>query len=131
MIGIVFVSHSAKLAEGVKDLASQMTRGGVKLAPAGGDAEGGIGTSVERIAGAIREVSGDDGVLVLMDLGSAVMSAQMAVENLAGEAGDVLLSDAPLVEGGVVAAVEASIGRSLHDVNEAALGARVMRKVEG
>ena len=130
MVGVVLVSHSARLAEGVVELAGQMTRGAVKLAAAGGDAAGGLGTDADRIAEAIRDVREDGGVLVLMDLGSAVMSAEMAAELLAGEAGEVLLSNAPLVEGGVVAAVEASIGKDLHQVDEAAVQACSMRKVE-
>ena len=130
MIGIVFVSHSAKLAEGVVELAGQMTRGAVKLAAAGGDSTGGLGTDAERIADAIRQVRADGGVLVLMDLGSAVMSAQIATELLGEEVGEVLLSNAPLVEGGVVAAVEASIGKDLREVEQAAVQACSMRKVE-
>lgn len=131
MIGIVFVSHSARLAEGVKELAEQMTQGAVKMAAVGGLPDGGLGTDAERIGAAIREVRGDRGVLVLMDLGSAVMSAQVAVETLGEDAGRVLLSNAPMVEGGVVAAVEASIGKSLDEAEASAVQACTMRKVEG
>src|SRR5437763_16082171 len=108
MIGIVLVSHSAQLAEGVKELASGMTGGSVPIASAGGGPDGGLGTDVERIRRAIEEVYSADGVLILMDLGSAVMSAEVAVEELTQDRRErVLVSNAPLVEGAVIAAVEA------------------------
>jgi dihydroxyacetone kinase phosphotransfer subunit len=130
VIGIVLVSHSKQLAEGVKELASAMTGGSVPIAAAGGGPEGGLGTDVERIRSAIDEVYSAEGVLVLMDLGSAVMSAEVAVEELAEERrARILLSNAPLVEGAVVAAVEASIGKSLSDVNAAAEGAATLQKL--
>ncbi len=131
MIGMVLVSHSARLAEGVKELAEQMTGGSVQIAAAGGGPDGSLGTDAERIRAAIEQTYSPDGVLVLMDLGSAVMSAELAVEMLPPErVAQVLLSNAPLVEGAVVAAVEASIGRSLAEANEAAEGAAAMQKVE-
>src|SRR5689334_21093352 len=105
MVGLVLVSHSARLAEGVKDLAEGMTGGAVKIAAAGGGPEGSLGTSAEIIGAAIDTVYDPDGVLVLMDLGSAVMSAEVAVESLDPERAErVLLSNGPLVEGAVVAA---------------------------
>lgn len=131
MIGIVLVSHSKQLAEGVKELASGMTGGSVPMAAAGGGPAGALGTDVERIGRAIAEVYSADGVLILMDLGSAVMSAEVAVEGLAEDWRErILLSNAPLVEGAVVAAVEASIGKSLHEVNAAAEDAATMQKLE-
>lgn len=130
MIGIVLVSHSAKLAEGVRDLAEGMTGGAVPIATAGGGPDGGLGTDVDRIREAIASVTSDDGVLVLMDLGSAVLSTQMAVEMLEDASIQVVLSNASLVEGAVVAAVEASIGNRLAEVNLAAEKAATMRKVE-
>jgi len=130
VIGIVLVSHSAKLAEGVRDLAEGMTGGAVRIAIAGGGPDGGLGTDVDRIREAIVSVKSDDGVLVLMDLGSAVLSTQMAVEMLEDASIQVVLSNASLVEGAVVAAVEASIGNKLADVNLAAEKAATMRKVE-
>jgi PTS hybrid protein len=130
VIGIVLVSHSKAVAEGTKELAGQMTQGAVPIATAGGTAEGNLGTSADLIQQAIQEVYSDDGVLIIMDLGSAVMSAEVALEMLAEEQRQhVLMSDAPFVEGAVVAAVEASIGRSLTDVAAAALAAREMAKV--
>lgn len=116
-VGIVIVSHSQRLAEGVVELAGQMTRGEVTLIAAGGTDTGELGTSIEKVAAALQRADSGSGVLVLVDLGSAALVAQMAVEQ-ASEAlrARVTLSDAPLVEGAVVAAVEASVGSSLAQV---------------
>jgi dihydroxyacetone kinase phosphotransfer subunit len=131
VIGIVLVAHSAKLAQGVKDLAEQMVRGRVKIAAAGGASDGSLGTNTELIRSAIEEVYSSDGVLVIMDLGSAVMSAEVAVEALDAErASSVLLSNAPFVEGAIVAVVEAATGKTLQEVNSAAERAYQMQKVE-
>ncbi|HEC23276.1 MAG TPA: PTS-dependent dihydroxyacetone kinase phosphotransferase subunit DhaM [Chloroflexi bacterium] len=130
MIGIVIVSHSPKVAEGVKDLADQMSQKRVKVVAAGGVDDQTIGTNAERIYNALLEAYSDDGVLVLLDLGSAVMSAQMAIEMLPEDKQNkVVLSEAPLVEGAIVAAVEASIGNDLAKVNAAAEAASTMRKL--
>jgi len=130
VVGIVLVSHSKAVAEGTRELASQMTQGAVRIAAAGGTTEGDLGTSADLIQQAIDDVYSDDGVLVIMDLGSAVMSTEVALEFLPEERRQhVHLSDAPFVEGAVVAAVEASIGKSLGEVAAAALAAREMPKV--
>ncbi len=130
MIGLVIVSHSAKVAEGVKEMAEQMSQGRVAIAAAGGVDEDTLGTNAERIFTALQSAYSPDGVLVLMDLGSAVMSAQMAIEMMAAEQQQqIRMSDAPLVEGAIVAAVEASLGRSLEEVKEAAEAASTMRKI--
>jgi dihydroxyacetone kinase phosphotransfer subunit len=130
VIGLLIVSHSPKIAEGVRDLAAQMTQGKVPLAAAGGTAEGDLGTSADLIrAGAADLVAaGATGVLVLADLGSAVMSAEIAFEDFGGP---YRLADAPLVEGALMAAVEASIGSDLAKVAAAAEGAREIQKVLG
>jgi dihydroxyacetone kinase DhaKLM complex PTS-EIIA-like component DhaM len=88
-----------------------------------------LGTDVTAILGAIEEVRGPEGVLILVDLGSAVLSTQMAIEQLSDGSGRVLLSNAPFVEGAVIGAVEASIDSDLEAVATAALGAREMEKV--
>ncbi|MBX5445817.1 dihydroxyacetone kinase phosphoryl donor subunit DhaM [Sphaerobacter sp.] len=130
-VGLVIVAHSQRLAEGVREVALQMTGGSVTIEAAGGVAGGALGTDAEAIARAIAAADSPDGVLVLMDLGSAVLSTEMAVEMLGDRLqGRVVLSDAPLVEGAVVAAVEASIGRSLDEVARTALDARQMTKVK-
>ena len=82
MVGIVVVSHSARLAEGVVELAREMGGEEVAIVAAGGMDDGSIGTDPARVMTAIEEAAGGDGVLVLMDLGSALMSAEMAVEML-------------------------------------------------
>lgn len=112
-VGLVIVSHSAKLAEGVRELAAQMA-GDVTIAPAGGTDDGGIGTSLDKITAAIAVADTGEGAVLLADLGSAVMTAEMAVEFLDDEQrGRVRLADAPLVEGTVAAAVAAQGGRTL------------------
>ncbi|NDJ51852.1 MAG: PTS-dependent dihydroxyacetone kinase phosphotransferase subunit DhaM [Chloroflexi bacterium] len=130
MIGIVIVSHSPKVAEGVRELASQMAQGRVKIVAAGGVDDDTIGTNAERIHGALIEADSEDGVLVLLDLGSAVMSTQMAIELLPeDQQKKIVISEAPLVEGAVIAAVEASIGHDMEKVNAAAEAASTMRKL--
>ena len=113
MVGIVIVSHSARLAEGVRELAEQMTQGAVPLAIAGGidDPESPIGTDAIKVLEAIQSVYSEAGVVVLMDLGSALLSAEMALDFLPDEQRPhVYLSAAPLVEGALAAAVQASLG---------------------
>jgi phosphocarrier protein FPr len=116
MIGLVIVSHSAKLAEGVCDLARQV---GVRVAAAGGTADprNPIGTDAFRVLEAIESVYSEDGVLVLMDLGSAVLSAETALELLdEARRSRVQLCSAPLVEGAVAAASLAAAGASLAEI---------------
>ena len=131
-VSLIVVSHSAKLAEGVVELAGQMTHGKVTIAAAGGTSDGTLGTSVERILAALEQVAGPDGTLILLDLGSAVMATEMAVEQFAQYAEHrVMVSPAPLVEGAVIAAVEASIGNSLEEVDAAARDAMSLPKLHG
>jgi len=128
-VGLVIVSHSARLAEGVAELAGQMAQGKVAIAVAGGTTEGTLGTSVEKIISALQQVDGPEGILVLLDLGSAVMATEMAVEAFAqDQRHHIVISSAPLVEGAVIAAVEASIGSSLQEVAEAAASAYTLHK---
>src|SRR6266540_3365742 len=130
MVGLVIVTHSATLAAGVAELARGMG-GEVPIELAGGiDApEPALGTDAVRVAEAIERADGGDGVLVLMDLGSAVLSAEMALDLLPAERRErVLLCEAPLVEGAVAAAVTAKLGSSL-DVAAEARGA-LQAKVE-
>ncbi len=120
-VGLVIVSHSAGLAEGVAKLAGQMSQGKTSIATAGGTLDDVLGTSVERILAAIQSVQGPDGVLILLDLGSAILSTEMALEMLDEEQRrQARISFAPLVEGAVTAALEASLGRSLARVQQAA-----------
>ncbi|MBV7273622.1 PTS-dependent dihydroxyacetone kinase phosphotransferase subunit DhaM [Clostridiaceae bacterium UIB06] len=118
MVGIVIVSHSNKVAQGVKELVSQMSVDG-KIATAGGTNDGRLGTDVEKIIKAINEVYCEDGVLVLFDLGSAYMNAEMAIEGLDEKKKEkVEIIDTALVEGALTAAVEASIGKSKEEIKE-------------
>ncbi len=128
MVGIVVVSHSATLAEGVVALAREMGGSDLALEAAGGTDEPGVlGTSAERVQAAIERAMSSDGVLVLMDLGSALMSAEFAIELLGDTPGKVMMSEAPLVEGAVAAAVAASGGASLEEVAAEARGALAMK----
>ncbi len=117
-VGLVIVSHSAQLAAGVVELAAQMAPD-VVLVPAGGMDGGGIGTSLEKVMTALGLADTGDGAVVLADLGSAVMTAESALEFLGGPE-LVLLADAPLVEGAVAAAVAAQSGASVDVVCKAA-----------
>ena len=126
MVGLVLVCHSAKLAEGVAELAAEMGGERLRIGVAGGLDQPGspLGTDAVRVARAIEEVWSQDGVLVLMDLGSAVLSAELALDLLAEERRDhIVLTEAPLVEGAVAAAVAAGLGDSLGKVAEEARGA--------
>ena len=113
-VGLVVVSHSAKVAEGVVELAAQMA-GGVRIQAAGGADDGGIGTDATLIASAITAADEGDGVLILVDLGSAVLSAQLSIDEFVDEdvRGRVRIAEAPVVEGAVVAAIHAATGRSM------------------
>ncbi|WP_207456990.1 dihydroxyacetone kinase phosphoryl donor subunit DhaM [Desertivibrio insolitus] len=119
-VGLVLVSHSAKIAEGLVDLAGQMA-GDVRLVAAGGTDEGGIGTSFDRVTAALAEADSGDGVVVLCDLGSAILTTETALDFLDDEQRDrVRIADAPLVEGAVAAAVTAATGEGLDAVLSAA-----------
>lgn len=128
-VGLVIVSHSSKIAEGVCDLSRQMAAD-VELVPAGGVEDAGgasrIGTSFEKVLAAISAADSGAGVVVLTDLGSAVMTAEMALEFLDGDQrGRVRLARAALVEGAVAAAVEAQTGADADQVVRAAEAAVV------
>jgi dihydroxyacetone kinase phosphotransfer subunit len=122
VVGLVLVSHSAAIAEGLATMCRQVAGPDVAVVAAGGVPDGGLGTSADRIEAALRTaLAGGDGVLVLLDLGSAVLSLEVALESLDGtQRGRVQVSDAPLVEGAVLAAVQASLGAPLDEVLAAA-----------
>lgn len=114
MVGIVVVSHSQKVAEGAKELALQMAAD-AKIAAAGGLQDGSIGTDMEKIANGIAEVMSDDGVIMLVDMGSAIMTSEMAIE-MCENPDKVKIVDAPIVESTIFGAVEASIGSSMDKI---------------
>ncbi|HEY3018882.1 MAG TPA: dihydroxyacetone kinase phosphoryl donor subunit DhaM [Solirubrobacteraceae bacterium] len=127
-VGIVVVSHSSALAEGLVELAREMAGPAVPIEPAGGRAGGGLGTDADRVRDAIaRAGGGGGGVVVLGDLGSSILTVRHLLERRAN--GHVRLADAPFVEGAVTAAVAASAGAGLDDVVAAAEGARGARKL--
>jgi PTS hybrid protein len=130
LVGLVLVSHSSKLAAGLCELLDPLGGGLVRVEAAGGSddgtAEGGLGTSYERIEAAIAAADTGAGVLLLPDLGSSVLTARLVLADLARD--DAQLVDAPFVEGGVAAVVAASTGASLADVAAAAREARTVPK---
>ena len=131
-MSLVLVSHSHSLAEGLRDMVEQVAGDSVRVAAAGGTPDGRLGTNADAIVDAIRAVDAPDGVLVLLDLGSAWLSVEMALEMLSdAERARVCVSEAPLVEGAVLAAVQASVGASLSEVAAAAAGAASMSKAPG
>ena len=132
LVGLVLVSHSAQIAEGLRDMVGQVAGEDTPVTTAGGTEDGRLGTSAPLISAAIRAArdAGADDVLILVDLGSAILSLEVALEDFdAAERSRIRLSDAPLVEGAVLAAVQARIGASLDEVAEAAAGAATMTKV--
>lgn len=121
IVGVVIVSHSPKVAEGAADMVRQMVGDEVPCAWTGGNPVGELGTDPVRIRAAIESVWSDAGVAVLVDLGGAEMNAEMAIELLDGErSARVRVCNAPIVEGAVIAASEASGGAALDAVCAAA-----------
>ena len=120
-VGIVIVSHSPKVAEGAADMVREMVGGEVQVAHCGGNPDGGLGTDVAAIQAAIERVFGPAGVAVLVDLGGAETNSEMAIELLPDARRDlVVICNAPIVEGAVMAATEASGGASLAEVRATA-----------
>ena len=122
MVGIVLVSHSSELARGLADLASQVAGTEVRVEPAGGGPGGSLGTNGDAVRDAILRADCGQGVVVLADLGSAVLTVRHVLEGQAN--GHIRLVDAPFVEGAVAAAVMSSAGQALEDVVRAAEEAR-------
>jgi phosphoenolpyruvate---glycerone phosphotransferase subunit DhaM len=120
-VGIVIVSHSPKVAEGAADMVRQMVGDSVNLAYAGGDPDGNLGTDVAKILAAIDRAWSEAGVGIFVDLGGAETNSEMAIEMLdEGRRGRVVVCNAPIVEGAVIAAAEASGGSSLDVVRRTA-----------
>ena len=129
MVGIVIVSHSYKIAEGIKDLTDQVAAGHKGIVCAGGMEDKSIGTDAVRISEAIKQADDGEGVVILADLGSGIMSAETAIELLDGEGIDVRLADAPVVEGSIAAAVTAVCGSTIDQVIAAAEQTRAVKKI--
>jgi dihydroxyacetone kinase phosphotransfer subunit len=130
MVGIVIVSHSDKISQGIVDIGKQMAQRDVKIISAGGTRDGRIGTDATKIMEAIIESDDGSGVIVFVDLGSAVLSTEMAIDFLDEELKKrVVIADAPLVEGSITAIVEASLGKNLLEVKEAAEESKKLQKI--
>jgi PTS hybrid protein len=126
-VGIVLVSHSAELAAGAAHLAAQVSGGTVTIIAAGGTDDDALGTSAAKVERALSLAENGAGVVVLPDLGSAVLTVRAVLEDLAGTR--VLLADAPFVEGAVAATVTAAAGGDVKAVAAAAEEARHARKL--
>ena len=135
LVGLVLVSHSRTLVEGVREIVAQFGGDDVPVELAGGTDDGRLGTNAVRITEAIRTIigsdpGGSDGVVVLIDFGSAALSTELALDDLTdAERAAVRVPEAPLVEGAFVAGIQASIGASLDDVAVAAESAATMTKM--
>jgi dihydroxyacetone kinase phosphotransfer subunit len=120
-VGIVIVSHSPKIAEGAADMVRQMVGDSVPLAWTGGNPDGGLGTDVAAILAAIDRAWSGAGVAILVDLGGAETNSEMAIEMLdPARRARVVVCEAPIVEGAVMAATEASGGATLDAVRHTA-----------
>jgi PTS hybrid protein len=131
-VGVVLVSHSAKLAEGLADLVRELGGEQVPVVAAGGMDDGSLGTSYGRIEQAVREADRGAGVLLLGDLGSALLTVRTLLDEGVGDGpgeATAVLADAPFVEGAVAAVVTASAGGDLEAVRAAAEEARLFRKL--
>jgi phosphoenolpyruvate---glycerone phosphotransferase subunit DhaM len=128
-VGIVLVSHSAQLAEGTADLAGQVGGGTVTIATAGGTDDGRLGTSMAKIQRALQLADAGAGVMILPDLGSSVLTVRALLAEPEDLPGQVVMADAPFVEGAVAAAVTAAGGGDLKAVLDAAQEARHARKL--
>lgn len=114
MVGILIVSHSHKIAQGIEELVKELVPRKIPLISIGGDGYGGIGTDIEEIVEAVEELYDDNGVIIIGDVGSSLMNAKMALELLELEGyTNVMVSSAPLVEGAMVAAIESNLGKDL------------------
>ena len=127
MVGIVLVSHSSELARGLAEVAAQVAGPEVRVEPAGGGPDGSLGTSGDVVREAIARADAGAGVVVLADLGSAVLTVRHLLKTELN--GQVRLVDAPFVEGAVSAAVTSAAGAALDDVARAAEEARGARKL--
>ena len=129
LVGVVLVSHSRRLAEGLAELVRELGGDQVPVIAAGGMDDGSLGTSYGRIEDAVREADQGAGVLLLGDLGSALLTVKTLLDEGVGKEARAVLADAPFVEGAVAAVVTASAGGDLEAVRAAAEEARQFRKL--
>jgi phosphoenolpyruvate---glycerone phosphotransferase subunit DhaM len=129
-VGLILVSHSAKLAEGLADLLSQVAGPTVPIVTAAGAVDGSLGTNGGAVLEAMQRAAADGGAVVLVDLGSSILAVRAALAELSDEElACVAVADAPLVEGAISAAVAASTGCMLEEAVRAAEEARVVAKL--
>jgi len=130
-VGLILVSHSGTLVDGLREMVSQVAGPDVAIAAAGGTEDGRLGTSAPRISEAVRSVlDRADSAVVLLDLGSAALSLELALEDLSdGDRQRVRVTEAPLVEGAILAAVQASVGATIDEVVAAAESAATLAKL--
>jgi phosphoenolpyruvate---glycerone phosphotransferase subunit DhaM len=130
LVGIVLVSHSLEIATGLARLAAEVAGDEVRIEPAGGGPDGSLGTSAETVQAAIERADQGQGVVVLGDLGSSILTVRgILADELSGTNGHVKFADAPFVEGAVAAAVVASAGLDLDEVLKAAEETRGVSKL--
>jgi PTS hybrid protein len=127
VVGIVLISHSAELANGCRMLASELAGDGVRIEAAGGGPDGALGTTGDLVSAALERADTGDGVVILGDLGSSILTARHILDERS-TGSPARIADAPFVEGAVSAAVTAASGASLEDVIKAAEDARDVRK---
>jgi PTS hybrid protein len=127
MIGIVVVSHSSKVAEGVVDIAKQVSNEAIPIMAAGGTSDGRIGTDAMKIMDAIKSVDQGKGVLIFVDLGSAILSAETAIDLLGAESVEIV--DAPLVEGVIASSVQVTITDDIEDIKRVAHESKNISKI--
>jgi dihydroxyacetone kinase phosphotransfer subunit len=131
MVSLVIVAHHPLIAQGVKEMALQMLQGKIFIAATGGTRDGRQGTDVEAIQNAIRSAMGPDGIVILVDIGGALISVEAALEGMdEATRKKVVIADAPVVEGAILAATQASLGAPLQEVKRMAEEARLIRKLE-
>lgn len=129
-VGLVLVSHSGQLVEGLAELVSQVSGPDVRVIAVGGGPDGSLGTDGSLVLEALRTGASGSGAVVLMDLGSSVLAVRAALTELgAAERALIHVADAPLVEGAIAAGVMASTGSDLTDVARAAEEARGAAKL--
>jgi len=129
MVGIVVVSHTKKISEGVKEIIEQMVGKNIKIASVGGE-PGRLGTNVSDIVNAINEAYDDQGVLIFADFGSTVLGAKTALSFLDEQKrSKTYIVNAPIVEGAFIAAVEASLGKSINEILKVLEDAKNIKKI--
>jgi len=119
MIGLILVSHSKKISDGIKELVMEMTKDEVPIISAGGTSDGRLGTSADLIIEAIKELSECNNILIFTDLGSSIMSSEIAIDLVDDDLkAKCILVDASIVEGAFVAGVQSMVSDDVNAVLE-------------